>query len=70
MTTLILIVQTLTGAMAYEYGPFPDATTCEKSAIRHIQEIESNGSVLKVVSDCRLIYPELYRHTADNNDLE
>lgn len=59
MATLILIAQTYVGAMAYEYGPYPDIATCEKFAIKRILEIEAEGNVLKVMSDCRLLHPEL-----------
>jgi len=59
MISLILIVQTFTGAMAYEYGPYPDVATCEKFAVKHISEIESSGGVLKVATDCKHLHPEL-----------
>ena len=59
MTTLILIVQTYSGALAYEYGPYPDTTTRETSAIRRISEIRGTVDVLKIVSECRLLHPEL-----------
>lgn len=59
MTTLILIAQTFFGATAYEYGPFPDLDSCEKSAVKHIERIEADGKILKVISDCRVLYPEL-----------
>ena len=48
MTTLILIAQTFFGATAYEYGPYPDVDTCEKSALKHIERIEAEGKVLKL----------------------
>ncbi len=72
MTTLILIAQTYIGAMAYEYGPYPDMDSCEKSALQHIQEIEAAGKVLKVISDCRVLYPELNQNIelSDINDIE
>lgn len=59
MTTLILILQTFTGALAYEYGPYPSVEICEEKSIEHIQALEASHNVLKIVSDCRLIYPEL-----------
>ncbi len=64
MATLILIAQTFVGAMAYEYGPYPDVATCEKFAVKRISEIESSGNVLKVVSDCRVMHPELNQAAA------
>ena len=48
MTTLILILQTFTGALAYEYGPYPDVKTCEEKSIQHIQELEASHNVLKM----------------------
>lgn len=68
MTTLILIAQTFFGATAYEFGPFPDVSTCEKSALKHIERIEADDKVLKVVSDCRILYPEL--NVSDIGDIE
>lgn len=59
MITLILIIQTYTGALAYEYGPYPDVVTCEKFAEKHTEEIKEAGPVLNVAVDCRLINPEV-----------
>ena len=59
MITLILIVQTYTGAMAYEFGPYPDKKTCHSFAQKHIEQIERENSVLKIAADCRLLTPEL-----------
>ena len=72
MTTLIIIAQTYVGAMAYEFGPYPDVDSCEKSAIHHKQEIEAGGQVLKVISDCRVLYPELNQsiELSDVNDID
>lgn len=68
MTTLILIAQTFFGATAYEYGPYPDVDTCEKSALKHIERIEAEGKVLKVISDCRLLHPDLTVSDIDSID--
>ncbi len=68
MTTLILIAQTFFGATSYEYGPYPDVDSCEKSALKHIERIESEGNVLKVISDCRLLHPELNVSDIDRID--
>jgi len=59
MITLILIIQTYTGALAYEYGPYPDVVTCEKFAEKHTEEIKEANSVLKVAVDCRVLHPEI-----------
>lgn len=59
MNTLILIVQTFSGATAYEFGPYPDVKTCEVAAIKKVEEIQLKPGVLKVASDCRLLHPEL-----------
>ena len=60
MYTLILIAQTFTGALAYEYGPYPDQPTCERFAEKYIKKINDRGDVLRVAPDCRLLHPELH----------
>lgn len=59
MLTLILIVQTYSSALAFEYGPYPDQDSCKTFAARHMKRIEQEHDILKVTFDCVVITPEL-----------
>ena len=59
MHTLVLIIQTFTGAYNIEVGHYPDFDACKKAEIRNIEMIKLGGDVLKVEGDCRVLYPEL-----------
>jgi len=59
MHALILTVQTLAGAYQVEAGHYPDFDECKKAETRHIAMVVAGGDVLKVIGDCRELYPEL-----------
>ena len=65
MLTLILIVQTYSSALAYEYGPYPDQESCEVYAAKHMERIKQEHSVLKIAFDCAVITPELQNLSAN-----
>lgn len=54
MFSMILIIQTFTTALAFEYGPYPDLGSCNQDIPRHEVRIkELQPTTIAVVADCR-----------------
>ena len=54
MHSMIIIIQTFTTAMAFEYGPYPDLVSCEQAIPQqevYIKEMQPN--TMAMVVDCR-----------------
>ena len=54
MHSMIIIIQTFTTAMAFEYGPYPNLATCEQDIPRHEAYIrEVQPTTMAMIADCR-----------------
>jgi len=54
MHAMIIIIQTFTTAMAFEYGPYPDLASCEQAVPRqeaYVRELQP--TLMKMTTDCR-----------------
>ena len=51
---MIMIIQTFTTAMAFEYGPYPDLASYEQDTPRHEANIKQvQPTTMAMVADCR-----------------
>lgn len=54
MHSMIIIVQTFTSALAFEYGPYPDLTSCEQAAPeREAYVRQMQPTTMAISTDCR-----------------
>ena len=60
MHSMIIIIQTFTTAMSFEYGPYPDLLSCEQDIPRHEAHIRKvQPTMMAMVADCRDISEQM-----------
>lgn len=56
MHSMVIIVQTFTSALAFEYGPYPDLSSCESAVPQYEEHVRQlQPTLMAMMSECREI---------------